>query len=487
MSHKFVRLFALLVLISTLLWDLGPSGGARASDDAIDDKYVPGQLVMKLRSPRLLAAVARKHSLSKISQFGRLPVYRMKINNGANPLTVIAALEQDFARVVYATPIYLETTPEADRQYSWSKGSSATGYVQQWAPGKVRLARAHQVTKSDVKTMIAVVDTGIDLTHPRFAGRLASVQHPFINSKAATVRVTGFDFVGRTDADPSEIGIYGADPAYGHGTHVSGIATLAAPGAKILPVRALDRNGVTNLWMLREAIEWVVNPDRNLRTDDGADVINLSLSTSRRLDLLEDLIEDITCSGQDNYHDDDDGDGIEDNEDSDDDGDGQDDGNPGKTRRGSNSASGPGVAGKAGSCPVGYAGGKGVVVVAAAGNEGNTVPQYPAAMAVPGLVSVGASTSLDTIAIFSSRGSWVNVAAPGQGITSTVPGGGYGIWSGTSMASPFVAGEAALIRTQYPALKAVEIAQRLRATGKFIQNNVVQYRIDAAYAVGVPR
>jgi len=86
-----------------------------------------------------------------------------------------------------------------------------------------------------------------------------------------------------------------------------------------------------------------------------------------------------------------------------------------------------------------------VLLVAAAGNSGagtDTV-NYPGKFA--SVIAVGATTSSDLVSYFSSTGPDVEVCAPGSSIYSTTLGGGYGTLSGTSMATPHVAGVAALV------------------------------------------
>jgi subtilisin family serine protease len=232
---------------------------------------------------------------------------------------------------------------------------------------------------------VAVLDSGVDMAHPALAAHLTG----------------GYDFVDG-DADPREAP---SGAGVGHGTHVAGLVALAAPEARIMPVRVLDAEGAGDMWRLARALVWASDPDADPTTPDGADVINLSLTTLNHTHLMTDLVSEVANDQ------------------------------------------------------------RGVVLVAAAGNSGSKEPEFPAGEGGSRLLSVGASALGTTaLAAFSNRGSWVDVAAPGERVSSTVPGGGFATWSGTSMAAALASGEVALVRAAFPQLNARQVIDRVVST-----------------------
>ena len=109
-----------------------------------------------------------------------------------------------------------------------------------------------------------------------------------------------------------------------------------------------------------------------------------------------------------------------------------------------------------------YAVDKGVVVVAASGNDNTDRPGYPAAY--PEVIAVAATDPGGGKAEYSNYGDYIDVAAPGTSIASTYPGGRYAALSGTSMASPHVAALVSLIRAANPELTPAEVADIVCST-----------------------
>jgi len=129
---------------------------------------------------------------------------------------------------------------------------------------------------------------------------------------------------------------------------------------------------------------------------------------------------------------------------------------------------------------VDYAQSRGVVLIAAAGNEGNTAKFYPAAYA--GVLSVAATTQSDTLYSWSTRGSWVRLAAPGCTYTA-MKNSTWGSFCGTSAAAPIVAGIAGLILAYKPDATQAQVQDAIVSTTVAISVNIGGGRVDAYNAV----
>lgn len=119
-------------------------------------------------------------------------------------------------------------------------------------------------------------------------------------------------------------------------------------------------------------------------------------------------------------------------------------------------------------------------VIASGNNYSCGAISYPAC--ISSAISVGATTDSDAVESYSNSASFLSLLAPGQSITSSVPGGGYEPWQGTSMATPHVAGSWALMKQKFPAATVDEILSSFTSTGQSVTDigctSVTKRRID---------
>ncbi|RYZ09865.1 MAG: hypothetical protein EOO73_03005 [Myxococcales bacterium] len=379
----------------------------------------PDQVVARLSASALAEVEGRGYVARRLDGGAHSNgVYALAFDSRARtPEQVIAELSQlpdaqvepDFRRYAFALP----SDPDIDAV------SRAPAHLFQIS------APSAWDTTSGTGTVIAVIDSGVDLAHPDLATTADGTQGVWVNrgevpndgldndQNGYVDDVRGYDFVtatpgevapgedpGPPDNDPSDFN--------GHGTHVAGIAAAVgdngvgtagvAHHAKIMALRAgyslPDGRGVLNDSDIIAAIYYAAR--------NGANVINMSFG-------------------------------------------------------------GPDLS-QAEQQALDFAAARGVVLVAAAGNDGNSEPQYPGAydevLAVAALDG-SSGTEAQQLAYFSTYGRWVDVAAPGMNVYSTTLGGQWGPDSGTSMASPVVAGVAALVKAAHPGWSREQIAAQV--------------------------
>ena len=282
---------------------------------------------------------------------------------------------------------------------AWMGGDpSITLNENQSAWDQIGLPKAQQMAPNlGAGVTVAVIDTGIDLNHPAFQGRLA----PAADWK---------DFVDG-DATPQEVGTWGVDAGYGHGTAVAGIILQVAPKAKILPIRVLGPDGSGDTLNVADAIKYAVSK--------GVKVINISLGTvgfdcniqkALALSVPDDTVV-VASAGNS--------------------------GDINETFPGLTSHQNPNAQ---------YA--KNPTMLAAVKACGIN----PGQSAQVNIRSVGvgsvSTVNLDKKSDFSTYGSGLEMLAPGENIQTVAPEGATASWSGTSFATPMVSGGLALAMGQ---------------------------------------
>lgn len=297
------------------------------------------QIVLGPRSASLAIGAQTTERLASID------VDRVTLPSGLNVMDAVAYYRSQ-PGVEYAEPNY-------KRQTCFVPNDAE--YANQYAPQKVHCPEAWNLSQGKASVIIAIIDTGIDPTHPDLKNKI----------------VPGYD-IGSGDSNPTS--------TEAHGNHTAGIAAadtnngvgIAGAGfnCRIMPIKLAPRFDASHS---ASAIIYAA--------DHGARVISMSYGSTH----------------------------------------------PSSTEQNA----------------VNYAWNKGLVIVAAAGNNGVDAAFYPASY--DNVISVASSRPDDTLSPFSNYGAdRVDVAAPGENILSTVPGG-YASMTGTSMSCPLVAGVVGLL------------------------------------------
>ncbi len=322
--------------------------------------------------------------------------------------SVILRMERDVARALVGRPGIQHI--EVDRRVRAQLQTDDLLLSQQYslegaASGNV--TSAWDTSIGSPTKLVAVIDSGADLTHPDLAANIWTNPREIPGNGRDDDRngyrddVNGYDFVNK-DAVPQD--------DYGHGSHVTGIVAAVgnnttgvagvAWGTKVVVVKALDESGAGYISDVAKALDYVVNLKRK-----GAPIIavNLSLGGSAYSNALYRAIERAR-----NYD---------------------------------------------------------ILVMAAAGNaaeDNDSVPSYPANFKLDNMVSVAATDETAQLAGYSNYGAGsVHLAAPGSAIVNVALQGFYPdlytSMQGTSMASPHVVGTAALIAAANPSLSALQV------------------------------
>ena len=294
-------------------------------------------------------------------------------------------------------------------------------YLKQPATDIVRVRDAHCGLRQTGAGIVAVIDTGVDPTHPALQGVLTDA-YDFTrnvgggNEKADVQQATaavldGTCWVNQATAavlDQATAAVLD-DPdhaAFGHGTMVAGVVHLVAPTARIMPLKAFTADGQGYTSDILRAIYYA--------TQKGAKVLNMSFSRPTSSPELKRAIDNATS--------------------------------------------------------------RGIIAVSSAGNDGKSTLMYPAAY--DNVIGVASTSNSDVRSTFSNYGyNLVWVAAPGEGIITTYPYGSYAAAWGTSFSTPIVSGEAALLVGMQGGATQSQVASAI-AKAKLLTTELHYGRID---------
>ncbi|MBI2816267.1 MAG: S8 family serine peptidase [Acidobacteria bacterium] len=325
-----------------------------------------------------------------------------------NTLGVVAVEPDQIGNVMGATasggvpPALYDNTP-----VDYFGNTVWRGYATQPATQIVNLPNTQSTWNLTGSGVVAVIDTGVDSTHPALQGALVSgydfirneggipdekstvslpnppivqgVPPAYVNDSTAAVvddstsAVVDDSTSAVVDDSTSAVVDSPKYSAFGHGTMVAGVIRLVSPSTKIMPLRTFNANGTGYLSDVVRAVIFAIG--------NGAKILNMSFSFPSSSAALQTVLN--------------------------------------------------------------LANSTGIIAVASGGNNGQNVAVYPAAYST--VMGVASTTNSDALSLFSNYGTGVHVGAPGEGIVTFYPFGTYAAGWGTSYSAPLVSGTAALL------------------------------------------
>lgn len=428
--HKIKRYLILICLIPVMFFSMGFSNqpGSQAIIHRGNLYYLAHTVVVKLKNQstgglsktqNLAAQLNNKLGKFKFSSAKALfgtgtSAEAAKLNNimlvkfdaQDDPVSVANKIKEASGDIEWAEPKYVRKIVSTVNDPSRSS---------QYYLDLINANNAWNISTGDVNVVIAIVDCGVDWSHPDL---YANIWHN-PNPSSVNHDTIGWDFGGSTGtADSNPIEDYPA-----HGTLVAGVASAVTNNGvgvagigyncKIMPVKVSEGdnyNGTPDEPYIVYGYEGI-----KYAADNGAKVINCSWGGGGYSNAEQEVID--------------------------------------------------------------YAIAKGALVVAAAGNDGSPEKFYPAGYA--GVLSVAATDANDNVTSWSNYASNVAVAAPGDNIYSTWQPNAYYTESGTSFSSPLTAGVAALVTSHFPTYTPLQVAEQIRVNCDNIdaKNPSYQYQV----------
>ena len=400
-----------------LITGLMTSVTAFAGTFNLDKEHVPGELIVKFKNSKSANSMSALKSLggsvkyqfrTKGAQVVKFP--SLKSNDALFAAAKQLAARSDVEYVEANTIMHVNRLPN-DAEFTKQYGMHNTGADGGTADADIDAAEAWEISTGSKDVLVAIIDTGVDHSHPDIAPNYwFNPGETGLDASGKDKSTNGIDDDGNgyiddfrgwdfvnNDNDPMD--------DHAHGTHCAGV----------IGARGNDGVGVTG-------VNWNVS------------LVGLKFLSGSGSGTLEDAVKAIEYG----------------------------------TSLGvsltSNSWGGGGFS-QTMMDAIKSANDHGILFIAAAGNSSSnndTTPSYPASYEVDNVISVAASDNKDQMAYFSNNGvRSVHVAAPGVDIWSSVPGSKYEKMSGTSMATPHVAGLAALIKSTIPDGTASQVKARI--------------------------